>query len=64
MKLTLSTKNSLKILRLKNYSIHNHLMSGGNKMSYILKQSCSFFVAGLLKLHDLLLPTGIQGLMI
>ena len=44
MKLTLSTKNSLKILRLKNYSIHNPLMPGGNKMSYILKRAAAFLL--------------------
>ena len=49
MKMTLSMKSSVKILRLKNYSTHNPLMVGGNKMTYILKQTCSFFVAGLLK---------------
>ena len=42
-------KSSLKILRLKNESTLKPLMPGGNKMSYILNQTCSFFVASLLK---------------
>ena len=36
-------------------------MLGGNKISYILKQTFSFFVAGLLSMYDLLLPPGIKA---
>ena len=43
----------------------NPLMPGGNEMSYILKQTGRFFVAGLLKyVYDLLLPPGIKELLI
>ena len=38
------------------------LMSGGNKKSYVLKQTCSFQLQVCLSAHDLLLPLGIKGL--
>ena len=44
--------------------ILNPLMSGGNKMSYVLKQTCSFSLQVCLGTYDLLLPPCIKRLKI
>ena len=40
----------------------NPLMPGSNKRSYILKQTCSFWLQVFLSVYDLLLPLGIKRL--
>ena len=42
----------------------NSLMPGGNKRSYVLKQTCSFWLQLYLNTYDLLLSPGIKGLII
>ena len=42
----------------------NPLMSGGNKRSCVLKQTCSFWLQICLSTSDFLLPPGIKGLKI
>ena len=40
----------------------NPLMPGSNKRSYILKETCSFWLQVFLSVYDLLLPLGIKRL--
>ena len=40
----------------------NPLVSGGNKRSDVLKQTCNFYLEVCLSMYDLLLPLGMKGL--
>ena len=48
----------------KNFSaIFTPLTTGGNKRSYVLKQTCTFQLQVCLSVYDLLLPPDIKGIM-